>query len=117
MLTRGRVGALAVISAARPVLAAPAGQAARVAYPARAAEALAISGVTVGKVLTGANLQRESESQRGGVSIILPWHTRARGCRRGRAGDSEPPSSPAYRDTGQSRGDTWPDERLEHNLD
>lgn len=65
MLTRGGVSAPAVISAAGPVLAAPAGRAAGVTHPARAAEARPVPGVTVGKVLTGANLRREES---GGLS-------------------------------------------------
>ena len=64
MLTRGGVSAPAVISAAGPVLAAPAGRAARVTHPAWAAEARPVPGVTVGKVLTGANLRREESEWR-----------------------------------------------------
>ena len=57
VLAGGGVGALAVVSAVRPVLAAPAGRAAGVAHPARAAHAGAVPGVAVREVLAGANLE------------------------------------------------------------
>ena len=57
VLAGGGVGALAVVSAVRPVLAAPAGRAAGVAHPARAAHAGAVPGVAVCEVLAGANLE------------------------------------------------------------